>query len=275
MLGRHDSNPLPPQNLLADFAGGGLLCALGIVIALFERQRSNKGQIIDASMVEGAAYVGSFVYKSRDLPVWSGTRGKSWYLVIFGFKGLVFCYVNQLAVSHERFDGGIHNYETYATKDGHYMSVGALEPQFYQELVNRLTEAGIKDVPRHFPDDPEAAKKRMGEIFLLKTRSEWESIFDGTDACVTPVLSLDEAPTHPHNAARGSFMKNDNGQHDPAPAPILSRTPAVTKSSNLLEPEIGGNSVSILEQLGYNREEIDRLIKTRAVYQKPSSTSKL
>lgn len=203
LLGRHGSNPIPPQNLLADFAGGGLLCAMGIAMALFERERSNMGQIIDASMVEGAAYVGSWIFKSQDMPVWSGVRGKSW------------------------FDGGLHYYETYKTKDDKYMTVGALEPQFYQELINQLANAGVENVPDQFPNDLEVANNQMASIFLQKTQAEWQAIFDQTDACVTPVLGLGDAPLHQHNAFRGSFIRNAEGKYDPAPAPRLSRTPAL------------------------------------------------
>nr|CAG4648647.1 EOG090X05UC [Polyphemus pediculus] len=242
LLGRKDGLPQPPQNLLADFAGGGLVCAMGIVMALFERGKSNLGQVIDASMVEGAAYVGSWIYKSQDMPIWSGKRGSSW------------------------FDGGIHNYETYQTKDGKFMTVGALEPQFYQELSRLLSQAGIEDIPEQYPNDMEAAKARLTEIFLTKTQKEWQAIFDGTDACVVPVSTLEEAPHHPHNVSRGSFIRNANGQYEPTPAPRLSRTPA-QPMNHQTEPSIGENSVQVLQQMGYSSADIDELIRSGAIYQ--------
>ncbi len=154
------------------------------------------------------------------------------------------------------------------------MSVGALEPQFYKELVKRLKSAGFDDIPSQFPEDAEAAKKRMSDIFLSKTRSEWQTIFDGTDACVAPVLSMDEAAAHPHNVARSSFLSNSQGQSDPGPAPRLSRTPAVPQN-NKPEPAIGENSISILEQFGYSPDEIKKLVQSKVVYQETDINSKL
>ena len=146
------------------------------------------------------------------------------------------------------------------------MSVGALEPQFYQEFFQRLIGAGIKNVPDQYPDDAEEAKAQMTEIFLQKTQAEWRAIFDGTDACVAPVLSLDEAPLHEHNASRGSFIRNTKGQWDPAPAPRLSRTPAQALT-NVEEPQIGENTRDILAQMGFNKEEIQKFIKNKIAHQ--------
>lgn len=146
------------------------------------------------------------------------------------------------------------------------MTVGALEPQFYQELIKQLTIAEVENVPDQFPDDAEEAKNQMTEIFLQKTQAEWQAIFDQTDACVAPVLSLDEAPLHPHNASRGSFIRNAKGQHDPAPAPRLSRTPAVILGSRE-EPSIGENTREVLAEMGYKTEEIKQLIQDKVVHQ--------
>lgn len=146
------------------------------------------------------------------------------------------------------------------------MTVGALEPQFYQEFIDRLSKAGIENVPSQYPDDAEEAKKRLAEIFLQKTQLEWQGIFDHTDACVAPVLSLDEAPLHPHNAFRQSFLLNAKGQYDPTPAPRLNRTPAQPKNS-VEEPTIGENSREILVQIGYNSEDIQKLLKNKVIHQ--------
>jgi len=146
------------------------------------------------------------------------------------------------------------------------MTVGALEPQFYQKLIQRLTDAGVKNVPDQYPDDSEEAKAQMTDIFLQKTQAEWRAIFDGTDACVAPVLTLDEAPLHEHNHSRGSFIRNTKGQYDPAPAPRLSRTPAQAQN-NVEEPLIGENTREILMQMGYSKEDIQTFVKNKVAHQ--------
>ena len=165
-----------------------------------------------------------------------------------------------------RFDGGLHYYETYETKDGKFMTVGALEPQFYQKLVDILTDAGISDIPEQHPADNELAKRRMAQIFATKSQLEWQAIFDQTDACVTPVTTLDDAPHHRHNSARASFLLNKRGQFEPAPAPRLSRTPA-QPANNQPEPKIGQSSTDVLQELGYPPSEIQQLIDSEVVYQ--------
>ncbi|KAK4315645.1 hypothetical protein Pmani_013136 [Petrolisthes manimaculis] len=201
MLGRKEGPPTPPINLLADFAGGGLMCALGISLALLERTRSGMGQIVDANMVEGAAYTGSWIYSSQDISwLWGKSRG-----------------CNLL-------DSGAHFYNTYKTKDGRYMAVGAIEPQFYHQLITLL---GLDPDVVGQMDDSDSMKKVLEAKFKEKTQKEWTEIFDGKDACVTPVLTMEEAPHHPHNAYRGTFIPSstNGGQYEPRPAPYLSRTP--------------------------------------------------
>lgn len=250
MFGRREAAPQAPQNVMADFAGGATICALGIVMALLERHSSGLGQVIDASMVEGAAYVGSWLFKSRDLPVWSGAgRGTNW------------------------FDGGSHFYETYETKDGRFVAVGALEPQFYAQLVAVLEEAGLRDLPEHFPDDVDDARRRLAAAFRSKTRDEWQELFDGRDACVVPVLELDEAAEHRHNAARGSFVRGTDGRAEPVPAPRLSRTPGAVAASVGAGPEIGAHSVQVLRRFGFSDAEVDDLLAAGVVHQ--ASTAKL
>ncbi|GLG97924.1 Uncharacterized protein GBIM_04586 [Gryllus bimaculatus] len=205
LFGRSGERPIPPTNLAADFGGGGLMCAFGIILALLERARSGKGQIIDASMVDGTAYLGSWLYRSQHLGIWGNPRG------------------NNL------LDTGMHFYEVYETKDGKFMAVGALEPQFYDILMNGL---GISEdeVPQF--GDTAKAKKVFTEKFKSKTQEEWCKIFNVSDACVTPVLSLEEAVKDPHNSERSSFVKfaDDPGRKVPGPAPILSRTPGISKA---------------------------------------------
>ena len=146
------------------------------------------------------------------------------------------------------------------------MTVGALEPQFYQKLVDILTDTGVSDIPDQHPTDEESAKRRMAQIFAMKTQREWQDIFDETDACVTPVTTLDDAPLHRHNSARGNFLKNQSGKFEPAPAPRLSRTPA-QPANNQPEPKIGQSSVHVLQELGYPPTEIQQFIDSKVVYQ--------
>ncbi|XP_036385632.1 alpha-methylacyl-CoA racemase [Megalops cyprinoides] len=239
MLGRSSEKPYAPLNLVADFAGGGLMCAMGIVLALLERTRSGKGQVIDSSMVEGAAYVGSFMWKSRNIGLWNRPRGEN------------------------LLDSGAPFYDTYQTSDGKHMAVGALEPQFYDQFVKGL---GLdpSDLPPQmsFSDWPEL-KRIFTRTFATKTQAEWSRIFDGTDACVTPVLPLDEVQSHPHNKERGSFLKDAQGEVSPRPAPVLSRTPADPCLSR--DPIIGEHTCSVLEEFGYGADEIEQLLSSGAV----------
>lgn len=203
-LGRKGQNPTAPVNLVADFAGGGLLCAFGICAALLERHNSGKGQIVDCSMTEGAAYVGSWLTRSQNIPIWGHERG-----------------TNVL-------DTGAFYYDTYETKDGAFMSVGALEPKFYEAFLDGI---GLSDLDQM--DNSPETRELVRSAFLSKTQAEWTKIFDSLDACVFPVLDWQSADKHPQNAARSSFVDKSltDGAVVPAPAPMLSRTPA--KSSML------------------------------------------
>lgn len=232
-LGRSQEKPYAPLNLVADFAGGGLTCALGIVMALLERTKSGKGQIIDASMVEGAAYVGSFVWKSHSIGMWDRSRGQN------------------------MLDSGAPFYDTYETSDGQFVAVGAIEPQFYKQLLKGL-ELDAENLPPQmsFNDWPEL-RRIFTERFASKSLAAWSEIFDGTDACVTPVLSFDQVSSHPHNKDRASFIKDLNGAESPRPAPVLSRTPAEPCLAS--DPAIGEHTVEVLEEYGFTSAEIDRM----------------
>ncbi|XP_015265809.1 PREDICTED: alpha-methylacyl-CoA racemase [Gekko japonicus] len=232
-LGRKDENPYAPVNLLADFAGGGVMCALGIIIALYERTKSGKGQVIDASMVEGAAYLSSFLWKSQNLGLWNRPRGEN------------------------LLDSGAPFYETYKTSDGKFMAVGALEPQFYKQLISGLGLDSDKLPDQYdFSGWPEM-KRRFTDLFSKKTQAEWCEIFDYTDACVTPVLSFDDVVSHPHNKERGTFLKNDQEEISPRPSPLLSRTPATPSTRR--DPFIGEHTEEILLDSGFSKEEIAQL----------------
>ncbi|XP_040013712.1 alpha-methylacyl-CoA racemase isoform X2 [Xiphias gladius] len=233
-LGRSGEKPYAPLNLLADFAGGGLTCALGIVLALLERTKSGKGQIIDSSMVEGAAYVGSFVWKSRSIGMWDRSRGEN------------------------MLDSGAPFYDTYQTSDGKYMAVGAVEPQFYKELLKGLELDAGELPPQMSINDWSELKRVFTERFASKTQVEWSRIFDGTDACVTPVLSFDQVSSHPHNQERASFMKDSSGEESPRPAPVLSRTPAEPCLTS--DPVVGEHTVKVLEEYSFTKAEIDQML---------------
>ncbi|KAI5622560.1 alpha-methylacyl-CoA racemase, partial [Silurus asotus] len=239
MLGRSSEKPYAPLNLMADFAGGGLMCTLGIVLALLERSKSGQGQIIDASMVEGAAYVGSFMWKSRSLGLWNRPRGEN------------------------LLDSGAPYYDTYQTSDGKHMAVGAIEPQFYEQLIQGLGLDAASLPPQLSMSDWPALRRTFTQVFAQKTQAEWSKIFDGTDACVTPVLPLDEAGSHPHNRERGSFLMDAQGEVSPRPAPVLSRTPANPSLSR--DPVVGEHTRSVLEEYGFNSAHIDQLLSASIV----------
>ncbi|MEV5407343.1 CaiB/BaiF CoA-transferase family protein [Thermopolyspora sp. NPDC052614] len=193
MLGRAGEKPTPPINILGDFAGGGLMLAYGVLLALFERERTGRGQVIDAAMVDGAALLFSMFPAMIANGLW-GERGTN------------------------LLDTGSPMYDTYETADGDFMAVGSLEPQFWAELVAKM---GLEDLPdRDDRANWPAIRARLADAFKSKTRAEWEKVFEGSDACVSPVLSMSEAPEHPHNRARGTFVEVA-GLTQAAPAPRL------------------------------------------------------
>jgi alpha-methylacyl-CoA racemase len=202
-IGRRGEAPVPPLNLLGDFGGGGMLLVLGVLAALHERSRSGLGQVVDAAMVDGAALLTTQLHEIRGLSAWSDERGTNF------------------------MDGGSHYYNVYETSDGRFVSVGAMEPHFYRAFMHGLGFTD-EDIP---PQDDraqwEALIERVAEIIGGRSQAEWLNTFAGTDACVTPVLSLGEAPDHPHNRTRGTFVEV-GGKISPAPAPRFSRTPAST-----------------------------------------------
>ncbi|XP_043536939.1 alpha-methylacyl-CoA racemase [Chiloscyllium plagiosum] len=232
-FGRKGEKPYAPLNVIADFAGGGIMCAMGIMLALYERIRSGKGQLIDASMIEGAAYCGSWFWKSQQLGIWDQQRGEN------------------------LLDTGAPFYETYKTSDGKYMAVGALEPQFYEQLIEGLGLDSTKLPPQNSQSDWPELKRIFTEAFAAKSQEHWTKIFDGTDACVTPVLSFQEAFSHPHNRERGSFITAQDGQVSPRPAPVLSRTPAIVSLER--DPRVGEHTQLVLAEHGFTKEQINKL----------------
>ncbi len=235
-IGRRGGAPVPPLNLLADFAGGGLLCAFGILCALHHRERCGEGQIVDAAMVDGAMSLMTVFAKT----VHEGTWGE------YGTNVL---------------DTGSHFYETYDTADGKFMAVGAMEPQFYAAFLEGLgidAEGSPKQMDRTaWP----AMKDRIAAIFRTRTRTEWTRIFEDRDACVVPVLEPSEAPGHPHHLARGAFVRS-NDVPVPAPAPRLSRTPGAIAGP---PPVRGADTRPVLAEAGYSADEIGHLLAEGAV----------
>ena len=198
-IGRTGERPVPPLNLVGDFGGGSMLLLTGILSALWERERSGKGQVVDAAMVDGASLLLQMMWAMRGQGAWSDERGTN------------------------LLDGGAPFYDTYECSDGRYMAVGALEPQFYAQLLEGL---GLD--PAELPEQYDRAgwpvlRARIGEAFKAQPREHWEKVFADTDACVTPVLSFAEAAHHPHLVARGTITDLD-GMPQPAPAPRFSRS---------------------------------------------------
>ena len=238
LIGRRGERPLAPLNLLGDFAGGGMLCAMGILLALLERARSGRGQVVDAAMVDGAAHLALFLYKFRSAGFWKDERG-----------------TNML-------DGGVPFYDTYETKDGRYVAVGAIEPQFYAALLRGL---GLdpETMPKQMDErHHEETRRRFTEIFRQKTRAEWCAVFDGTDACVSPVLGLGEVQEHPHNAARRLVVPDPDGHLEPAPAPRLSRTPG---EGGKPRPQAGEHTRAVLAEAGFSAGDVEALLAAGVV----------
>jgi alpha-methylacyl-CoA racemase len=228
--------PVPPVNLLGDFGGGGMLMALGILAALVERASSGLGQVVDAAMVDGSALLTSFLYGMRATGGWRDERGSN------------------------LLDGGAPFYDTYVTADGGHMAVGALEPQFYAALLHglELTDAGLP--VQHDRAGWPVLRQRFAETFASRTRAEWEQVFEGTDACVSPVLTLAEAPVHPHAVSRNAFVEV-GGLSQPAPAPRFGRSAAGLPSA---PPRPGADTDAVLAGLGLTGPEI-AVLRSRGV----------
>lgn len=235
-IGRAGEPPVPPLNLVADFGGGGMVLALGIAAALVERNSSGKGQVIDAAMVDGVAVMMSIFHGMAAMGVWDEVRG-----------------TNML-------DSGAHWYDAYLTADGEAISVGPVEPQFYADLLARL---GLdpNEYPQYDKAKWPALKVRFTEIFKSKTRAEWVDLLEGTDVCFAPVLKMTEAPEHPHNKARGTFVEVA-GTLQAAPAPRFSRTPGTIDAP---PPHAGQHTQEILTELGLDQGAIDALVESGAV----------
>jgi alpha-methylacyl-CoA racemase len=237
-FGRAGEQPTPPINLVGDFGGGGMLLAFGMVCALLEAQKSGKGQVIDAAMVDGAALLMTMMWGFRAMGMWSDARG-----------------TNML-------DTGAHYYDTYETSDGKWISLGAIEPQFYAEFRQRAGLADDTDFDAQLdPASWPQLKEKLRLHFRTRTRDEWVALMEGTDSCLAGVLSFSEAPDHPHIKARNIFI-DVAGVTQPAPAPRYSRT----VNDHPTEPaEPGQHSHAILADWGFPPERIAALTAGRVI----------
>lgn len=238
-IGRREGGPVPPLNLLGDFAGGTMYLLLGVLSALLERNVSGKGQVIDAAITDGTISLLAFACSQKGLGTWSPVR------------------------QNNMLDGGAHYYDTYQCADGRWISVGSIEPQFYTLLLEKLgipmAEAGLD--AHMTPDKWPPLKARIAAVFRTRTSDEWCQIMEGTDVCFAPVLSLAEAPDHPHNRARDSFVVRD-GVTQPAPAPRFSRTPGAIQNP---PPAVGQHTDEILRSLGFDGAAVGRMKTEGAV----------
>ncbi|MEX1034105.1 MAG: CaiB/BaiF CoA-transferase family protein [Cellvibrionaceae bacterium] len=230
-MGNADRPPSPPLNLVGDYGGGGMLLAVGMLAALLEVKNSNKGQVVDAAMVDGSALLMSVFYGMKATSRWCDERESNF------------------------LDGAAHFYRSYECEDGKFLAVGPLEPRFYKIF---LKKCGIVDESFSNQLDagawPELSKK-LEQLFKTKPRDKWCELLESTDACVTPVLDLEEAPLHSHNRARQTFVTYEE-LVQPAPAPRFSRTKAAIQSP---PPVAGEHSEYVLRDWGFTRDEIDAL----------------
>lgn len=238
VMGSKDRPPAPPLNLVGDYGGGGMLLALGVVAALFEASRSGCGQVVDVAMVDGAAQLMAPIFDMMAKGIWRDQRESN------------------------MLDGGAHFYACYECADGRFVSIGSIEPQFYKLLLERCN---IRDAQFFLQWDrmqwPEL-KEKLRKIFLTRTRDAWCALLEGSDVCFAPVLSMDEAPEHPHCQARGVFVEANGAAH-PAPAPRFQRTPSEFASP---PPQTGGDTIDLLKKIGYSDQEIKALHESGVAY---------
>ncbi|PIE33361.1 MAG: carnitine dehydratase [Ilumatobacter coccineus] len=238
-IGRAGDAPTPPLNLVGDFGGGGMMLAFGVVCGLLEAQRSGQGQVIDAAMIDGSAVMMTMFWALSQMGLHDPSR-----------RGV------------SLLDTGAHFYDVYECSDGEYVSVGAIEPQFYDQL---LAKTGLSDDPEFAgqlePSRWPRLKERLAEVFATKTRDEWCEIMEYSEVCFAPVLKMDEAVEHPHHQARHTFVA-PGGVTQPAPAPRFSRTPG---SISLPPAHDGQHTREVLTEWGI--DDLDGLLASGAARQ--------
>jgi len=236
-IGRSGDAPVVPLNYVGDFGGGAMFLAFGVLSALYETRHSGKGQVVDAAMTDGTALLSAMMYGMKAGGHWSNQRGEN------------------------LLDGGAHFYDTYACADGKYVAIGAIEPKFYALLlelcgIDDPTFSGQMD-SRRWP----VLKHRLADVFRTRTRDEWCMLMEGSDVCFAPVLDWDEAPLHPHNQARNTFIDID-GVVQPAPAPRFSRTaPATPRPPS----PAGQDAIDVLQSWGLSEDQLERLKSSGAI----------
>ncbi|NRB53116.1 MAG: CoA transferase [Saprospiraceae bacterium] len=228
-IGRKGERPVPPLNLVGDYGGGGMFLVMGILAALLETQRSGKGQVIDAAMTDGSAVLMSVFNTLHGMGQWSTRIGSN------------------------LLDSGAHFYDVYETKDGKYISIGSIEPQFYALLVQKAQLDPEEFSAQYDPSQWPNFKEKLIKVFKTKTRDEWCEIMEGTDVCFAPVLNFIEAQSHPHNVARGTYMDLD-GIKQPAPAPRFSRTPSAVRFGSRAA---GEDTEEVFKDWGIDRTSSD------------------
>ena len=243
-MGPEDRPPPPPLNLVGDYGGGGMLLAFGVLAAIVAATATGRGQVIDAAMTDGAALLMAPIYGMVAKGYWRDQRGSNF------------------------LDGSAHFYGTYECADGKFVAVGAIEPQFYRSLLDicGIDDPAFKEQWRTeaWPD----LRAKLAAVFRSKTRAEWGARFDGTDACLTPVLSMNEAPLHPHNVARATFATTEAGAQ-PAPGPRFDSTKGSLPAP---APAAGRDTRAILREVGYETGAIDDLLRSGAAYQSADGT---
>ena len=239
-IGRRDSGPVPPLNLLGDFGGGAMYLVMGLLAAMLEAKTSGKGQVVDAAISDGVI---------------------SLMAAMQGFKGMGMWEVGER--QNNMLDGGAHYYDTYECSDGKYICIGSIEPQFYMQLAEILG-VDIGEAGFHMQTDKSLwseYKPVVIDAFKQKARAEWCELMEGTDICFAPVLDMDEAPQHAHNLARGSFIERD-GIVQTAPAPRFSRTASEVQGSPVAA---GQNTAEVLASLGRSAADIDVMLESGVV----------
>lgn len=232
LIGEKDGPPVYPLNVIGDFGGGGVYLAMGLLAALLETSKSGQGQVVDSAMVDGVASLYTFIYGLQKAGLWSNKRGTN------------------------ILDGGAHFARPYRTRDDQYVIVAPIESRFYQELLDRLgiDNEDLRTQQMNAKRWPEF-RKQLEEIFASKTRQEWSEIFEGSDACFAPVLSLEEATGHPHARARKTYVEVE-GITQPGPAPRFSRTQSQVQSAPSAP---GENTLKALLDWGFSEQDITRL----------------